>query len=73
MFDESRFHVRLRNESDRIKGTLCNGCSSLEVGISRRRFHEEETYYCNKCGSRVDPKTMTKKACERIGEVRTRK
>ena len=58
------------NTSDAIKGTICNGCDWLEVLTRKYRFYNEEHYYCNKCGSNIDPKAMTEEMCKRIREVR---
>ena len=62
--------IRVCNTSLLIKDTICNGCDYLEVLDRRTRYGDSEHYYCNKCGLHIEPRNMTKEACDEIRKLR---
>lgn len=45
---DSRRTPRFENKAESFKGTDCYGCIYCEYRLHRRRFYDEERYWCNK-------------------------
>ena len=46
---------KVYNTSDKTKGTRCDGCPSFEVLVRRKRYKDEESYWCTLAHGYINP------------------
>ena len=70
MVMDERLRVLVRNTSQKTKGTYCDGCASFEVLQRKRKFHTDETYWCDRLKGYFEPATMCLEKCPRREKVK---
>lgn len=57
-FDCFERHPGVPHTSEHTKGTICDGCASLEVLIRRRNRKETEHYWCESRHGYIHPRDV---------------